>query len=118
MNRTEEEIAADYIQFRGKCKELCEAAINDDPTLTLVRGHYVCPFWGEQAHFWTVRADGTVFDPSCRQFPSNGHGIYIPFSGKVNCAECGKELLESEASFDSRYAFCSGECHGRFVGVL
>ena len=109
----------DYEKFRGRCKELSEAAVAADPSLTLVRGHYYCPIWNtEEAHWWTVRPDGSVFDPSARQFPSVGHGIYTPFDGTVTCSECGKELPESEACFDSNYVFCSGECHGRFVGVL
>lgn len=115
--RTEEQLMADYAKYRGECKKYCERAIAEDPTLTLVRGHYYCLFWGEQPHWWTVRADGTVFDPTAAQFPSNGQGAYVPFNGMVECAQCGKEMPESEASFESNYAFCSGECHGRFVGV-
>lgn len=109
----------DYMKFRGKCRELSEAAVAADPTLRLVRGYYWCPVWNTQeAHWWTVRADGTVYDPSAAQFPSRGLGTYTEFSGLVQCAECGKEMPESDAHFDSRYAFCSGECNGRFVGVL
>jgi hypothetical protein len=36
----------------------------------------------------------------------------------VQCSECGKEMKEEEASYESNYCFCSYECHGRFVGVL
>lgn len=110
--------ANDYERFRGKCKELSEAAIEADSTLTLIRGHYICPIWGEQPHWWTVRPDGTVFDPSKNQFPSKGIGTYIPFDGTVTCSECGKELKEKDAEFESNYAFCSVRCHGKFVGVF
>lgn len=110
---------ADYTKYRGKCKEFCEAAILADPTLTLVRGHYFCPLWNTQEqHWWTIRPDGSIFDPTKDQFPSRGHGVYTPFSGMVECAECGKEVPEKEASFESRYAFCSYRCHGRFIGLL
>lgn len=111
--------AEGYRQFRGKCKELSEAAVVNDPTLTLVRGHYFCPIWNSnQPHWWTVKVDGTIHDPTAAQFPSKGHGIYTPFDGIVECSECGKEMTEDEADFVSNYAFCSYECYGRFVGVL
>lgn len=113
-----EEKLSDYLTYRGKCKIMSEAAIEKDPTLTLVRGHYYCPIWGEQPHWWTIRQDGSVYDPTKLQFPSAGTGEYIPFNGMVTCSECGKEIPEKEASFDSNYCFCSYTCHGRFVGVF
>jgi hypothetical protein len=109
---------SNYLKFRGKCKELSEEACSKDPALTLVRGHYWCPIWNsEEQHWWTVRPDGTVFDPTRAQFPSNGVGVYTPFNGLLNCSNCGKEMKEEDASFDSNYCFCSGLCHGRFVGI-
>jgi|SRR5665647_377034 len=110
---------SDYTEFRGKCKELSEEAIAQDPTLILVRGHYHCPVWGEQPHWWTVKPDGTIFDPSARQFPSKGIGRYIEFDGGLACSNCGKEMKETDevAQFESNYAFCSTPCHMRFVGL-
>lgn len=115
--RTQDQILEDYKEFRGKCRELCKVEMDKDSTLTLVRGHYCCSAWGEQPHWWCVRADGTILDPSCRQFPSNGAGVYVPLDGWVECSQCGKQIKEEDASFESNYAFCSGECRGRFVGV-
>lgn len=109
---------SDYMRFRGKCREMSEALCAADPTLTLVRGHYFCPEWGEQAHWWCQRPDGTIVDPTAAQFPSKGSGDYVPFDGTVECSECGKAMKEEEAQFESRYAFCSDLCHGRFVGVF
>lgn len=109
---------SDYEKYRGKCKEMSEALVAVDPSLTLVRGHYHCPFWGEQAHWWCKRADGTILDPTKDQFPSKGNGDYVEFSGMVHCSECNKEMKEEEASYESNYCFCSYECHGRFVGVF
>jgi hypothetical protein len=108
-----------YIKFRGKCKELCEEACKTDSTLTLVRGHYWCPIWNSmEQHWWTIRKDGTIYDPTCKQFPSEGNGTYIPFDGIVGCSECGKEMKEEEVNCsDGNYAFCSYSCYGRFVGV-
>ncbi len=114
---TPEQQMTDYRQFRGKCKELAEAAVAHDPSLKLVRGHYHCPFWGEQPHWWCEASDGKVVDPSARQFPSKGFGDYVPFNGMVACAECGKGMREEEARFESNYAFCSTRCLLRFVGL-
>ncbi len=111
-------LESDYQTFRGKCKEMSEALVAANPTLALVRGHYHCPFWGEQAHWWTKAVDGTIHDPTKDQFPSRGSGVYVEFDGKVSCSECGKEMQEEEASYESNYCFCSYECHGRFVGVF
>ena len=107
----------DYTKYQGKCKEMSEALIAKDPTLILVRGYYMCPFWGEQQHWWCKKPDGTIVDPTKDQFPSKGRAEYVEFDGKVACSECGKSMLEEEAHFESRYCFCSGECYGRFVGV-
>lgn len=108
-----------YRRYRGMCRELSEAACEADPTLTLVRGHYWCPLWNTtDAHWWTVRPDGSVYDPSKAQFPSKGQGTYTPFSGLIPCAECGEAVSEEDADIDGNYAFCSYRCHGRFVGVF
>ena len=110
-----------YRKFRGRCKELSEEACKADPLLTLVRGHYFCPIWNtEEPHWWTVRQDGTIYDPTKEQFPSKGMGLYTPFDGTVSCSECGKEIPEEAAYIDENghYAFCSGTCYGRFVGVF
>jgi len=115
--RTSEEQQNDYIKYRGKCKQLAEDLVAVDPTLKLVRGHYYCFSFGKQAHWWCEKPDGTIVDPSAKQFPSNGHGLYEPFNGICECAECGKEIKEEEADIDGRYAFCSTRCHMRFVGL-
>lgn len=97
---------------------MSEAAVAQDPTLRLVRGHYICPMWGPQAHWWTVRKDGTIYDPSVKQFPTAGAcAEYVEFDGTVSCSECGKTGHEEEFSFQSNYCFCSVKCYGRFVGV-
>ncbi len=107
-----------YKCYRGRCRELSEAACAADATLTLVRGHYWCPIWNTtEAHWWTVRPDGSVHDPSKAQFPSEGMGTYAPLTGLIPCAECGKEVREEDADIEGNYAFCAYFCHGRFVGV-
>jgi hypothetical protein len=108
----------DYTKYRGKCKEMSEALVASDPTLTLVRGFYICPIWGEQQHWWCKKPNGTVVDPTKDQFPSRGIGTYVEFTGKINCSNCGKEINEEEADIEGRYAFCSYKCHGQFVGAF
>lgn len=107
-----------YTQFRGKCKAASEALCATIPSLDLVRGHYFCPIWNSnEPHWWCTQPDGTIIDPTAAQFPSNGNGIYTPFNGIVECAQCGKEMEEEDASFEGNYAFCSTYCKMRFVGL-
>lgn len=107
----------DYERYRGKCKQMSEELVAADPTLRLVRGHYHCPIWGEQPHWWCVKEDDTIVDPTKDQFPSKGRGEYVEFDGKVSCSNCGKQGNEDEFDYESNYAFCSAECHMRFVGL-
>jgi hypothetical protein len=107
-----------YRTYRGRCKELSDAACAADPTLTLVRGHYYCPMWNtEEPHWWTVRPDGTINDPSREQFPSRGLGAYIPFDGTISCEQCGRDVTEDKAVIHGRYACCSTRCMLRLVGL-
>ncbi len=108
---------SNYLEYRGKCKEMSEEAVRLDPTLTLVRGFYHCPIWGKQPHWWCRKADGEIYDPTKLQFPSQGIGEYVEFDGIVECSECGKKMREEDAMFESNYVFCSYGCHMRFVGL-
>lgn len=106
-----------YRLYRGKCKQMSEALVAEDPTLTLVRGHYFCPIWNsDEPHWWCERPDGSIVDPTREQFPSKGSGIYTPFNGMCECSNCGKEVAEEDATFDSNYVFCSYKCYGHFIG--
>lgn len=109
----------DYLKYRGKCKEMAEALVAQDPTLRLVRGFYYDSCWGEQPHWWCMKPDGTIVDPTALQFPTKGKGTYVEFDGTVECAQCGKEVLEKNAEIadNGRYAFCSHRCYGLFIGV-
>lgn len=110
--------ADDYEKYRGKCKEMSESLVVANPSLTLVRGYYHCPWWGEQPHWWCKTADGIIIDPTKDQFPSKGNGYYVEFNGILNCSNCDKPIKEEDADIDGNYAFCSYECHGHFVGVF
>lgn len=109
----------DYHKFAGKCKEYSEAEIAKDPTLRLAKGFYHCPVWGKRGHWWCVRQDGSILDPTVRQFPTNGVGAeYVEFDGTAECDQCGKVHQVVENLTSSNYSFCSSLCYGRFVGVL
>lgn len=118
MSRTEEQIAADYHEFRGRCKELCEAAIAADPTLRIAKGFYWEPIWcREEQHWWCVRSDGSIYDPSARQFPSNGESTYREFDGWCDCEHCGRPVHETKACIDGHHVFCTNLCYAWHVGV-
>lgn len=106
----------DY-QLSGRCQEFAKFAVEQDSSLTLTRGWYNCPRWGKQQHWWTTRQDGSVYDPTANQFPSLGEGEYIPFTGWLECDECGKSIREEDATFYGKYILCTGICFGKFVGV-
>lgn len=109
---------SDYMKYRGRCREFSERACLEDPTLTLVRGHYYCPVWNSnEQHWWCKKPDGTIVDPTKNQFPSKGLGTYTEFNGMITCSECGREMREEDARFDSNYAFCSDFCNMKFVGL-
>jgi hypothetical protein len=110
---------SDY-SLRGKCREMSGAAVADDPNLRLARGWYYDPIWGEQEHWWTVRPDGTIYDPTSAQFPQGGiTAFYEEFQGTLSCVECGTEITEEEAAMhsDSSFAICSLRCYGSLVGL-
>ena len=106
-----------YAKYRGKCKEYVDRAVKQDPTLTPVRGHYHCLFWGKQPHWWCARENGSIYDPTVNQFPKPHVGEYVEFDGVVACAECGESMAEDTAIFYGNYAFCSTKCNMRFVGL-
>ena len=110
---------SNYMKYRGKCKQFSEFAVFVDPTLKLIRGHYHCPIWGEQPHWWTVRPDGSIYDPTVKQFPSGGCGDYVEFDGIVNCFECGKKVPEEQAIImgNGNYAVCSDSCAMSLIGL-
>lgn len=103
--------------LRGRCRELSRAAVAADPTLRLVRGWYHDPVWGQQEHWWTVRPDGSIHDPTAAQFPVPGiAAFYEEYAGVLPCEGCGRPVTEADPA---RYeACCSYGCYGRMVGVL
>ena len=107
---------SDYVKFRGRCKEYCEAAIAEDPSLTLVRGHYMDWIWGPQQHWWLKRSDGSIYDPTSAQFPTKGTAEYVEFDGYLECEYCGKSVREEDVYSVGHHVYCCGECYGHDVG--
>lgn len=102
-------------ELRGKCKEYSEKAVAADPTLRLVRGWYHDPQWGSQEHWWTVRPDGTIFDPTAEQFPMGDiKFLYEEYKGFFPCRECGAEITED----DHYEGCCNSDCYGRLIGFV
>lgn len=109
---------SDYLKYRGKCKQMCEVLLAERPELTLVRGFYHCPYWGEQQHWWLKDPEGNIVDPTVKQFPTKGAGaVYVEFNGTCECKECGNSFKEEDGKFESNYSFCSNKCLMHFVGL-
>lgn len=106
----------DYLRYRGKCKEYCDRAVRLFPQLEMKRGHYFDFMWGDQQHWWCVRPDGSVFDPTAKQFPSKGYGDYVEFDGFHACEICGEKTKEEEMTTYGHHVYCSTECLMRDVG--
>lgn len=111
------EAATDYLAYRGKCREMAEAACAADSSLRLTRGFYHCPIWGKQAHWWAVKPDGAIVDPSVKQFPTAGQfADYEEFDGNIECEYCHKSVAEEDAYMYGHHAYCSSKCFGHDVG--
>jgi hypothetical protein len=108
-----------YSKYRGKCKELCDEAIKNDPSLTLKRGWYYEPLWNkEEEHWWTVKIDGSIYDPTAKQFPSGGiKEFYKEFTGIIPCSQCGVKITEDQIKMCGRYPVCSTKCALKLVGL-
>jgi len=122
----EEWIAANVplepILARGKCFGATQKMAAAFPELRRVRGHYLCPSWGRQEHWWCIAPDGTIVDPTGHQFPSATRisggalvvlGVYEPLPDDAEepigkCLVCGGYCWASESA-PSAYA-CSSEC--------
>jgi hypothetical protein len=60
----------------GKCHPISTSMVATFPELTQVYGIYFCAIWGPRHHFWCIDSNSQIIDPTARQFPSKGNGIY------------------------------------------
>ena len=108
---------SNYMKYRGKCKEMSELLINENPNLTLVRGYYWCPISNrEEQHWWCKDNDNNIIDPTKLQFLSAGNGQYTEYNGEVYCEYCGKSVKEEDAYFVEQHVYCSYTHYGRDIG--
>lgn len=103
-----------YLKHRGKCKQYCEEALLADSSLKIVRGYYYDSFWGKQPHFWIVREDGSIYDPTKLQFPDQ-NGFYEESNGIFNCGHCGANVKEEVGYIVGNYIYCDYTCYGRDI---
>lgn len=107
---------SDYVAAYGKCADVTEAMQAAFPELQRVRGHYYDAAWGERAHWWLVTPDGNIVDPTAKQFPTHGAGVYVPWEeGQEEptgmCPNCG------ESCYGGRDC-CSDECYRSHAAYL
>jgi hypothetical protein len=109
----------DYLTYAGTCKEACEALVAADSSLVLVRGYYECPMWGDRQHWWCKRDDGSIVDPTVKQFPTAGIcATYREYHGEpVPCEECGRDVAEDDMITLGNFVVCSNRCAMRLVGL-
>lgn len=108
------ETKSNYLIFRGKCKEVCEAVQKVLPNLILIRGHYYCAQYGKQEHWWLKTPTGNIVDPTKLQFPDQ-NGEYVEFDGNYECDHCGKVMKEEDATVIGKYIVCSLRCAHHLV---
>lgn len=64
-----------------------------------------------------MKVDGTVVDPSVKQFPTAGVGAeYVEFDGTIDCEHCGKGVPENDIYRVDQHAYCSDACYARDIG--
>jgi hypothetical protein len=100
----------------GKCEIATIEMLKNFPELIRVRGHYYCSVWGEREHWWLETSEGGVIDPTASQFPTRGHGVYVPWDESQpeptgRCPNCGEYSYNGETC-------CSDLCSTEFRASL
>ena len=103
----------------GSCAEWTKEMNYAFPELIRVRGFYHCPIWGRRTHWWLKTQHERIVDPTARQFPSKGMGVYeeVP-DDKIEeevptgvCMYCGVEVYKCAD-------FCSDVCSNNMVNEI
>jgi hypothetical protein len=106
----------------GACSVATNKMVKAFPELVKVAG-----WCNGHEHYWCVAPDGTVVDPTARQFtdvlgsyryPELHYRAWEP-GDKVRvgrCMNCGDDIYKEVQSLDgTRYCVCSDECHQQLV---
>lgn len=101
----------------AQCAEVTLKMQEAFPHLIRKRGFYICPFWGERTHWWLQEEDGTIVDPTARQFTlSNGTGEYKVLERDEDCPtgvcmDCGAHVYRHQT-------FCSVRCERTYTNYI
>ncbi len=98
----------------GLCYKAAHDMAEAFPSLAVVSGHALCLYpWGKRGHWWCVEPNGTIVDPTAKQFPAIGR--YEPYTegddirlGK--CMSCGDEIWGSDPEAVYSTILCSKDC--------
>jgi hypothetical protein len=101
-----------------KCESVTLRMKEAFPELIRVRGHYHDIWFGPIPHWWLKTEDGTIIDPTCRQFSevqswdmSGHHSLYAEVDDENlptgKCPNCG------EYSYNRMFC-CSENCYSEY----
>lgn len=102
----------DHQSAYGKCNEATIQMQHIFPELKRIRGHYYCAIWGERQHWWLIDSEDQIIDPTARQFPTLGRGVYQEFDERQPeptgiCPNCGEYCYNSQTC-------CSDKCFDEY----
>lgn len=115
------------VQAYGACASATLAMVGVFPELRQVKGHYLCPIWGQRAHWWCVTPDGKIVDPTAKQFPSQGTmgeyeearpGTLIQVGVCMNCGDPIQMIMAEAESGVTPPTFCSDACEKTTLAYL
>ena len=99
----------------GLCASASKELAAAFPTLRIVRGHVSGVLIGRRGHWWCEDPDGTIYDPTRRQFP--GPMDYEEWQPGTEvrvgrCMNCGDDIYEIIESLDNvvQKCCCSEAC--------
>lgn len=118
----EQWIIDNWTDALGTCAEQTTKMAERFPELKRIRGHYMCPIWGEREHWWLVTPSGAVIDPTREQFPSGGRGVYVPWDEHAEepigkCANCGGYSYESKGGNNTVCGDACARSYCVYMGV-
>ena len=98
----------DYESTYGQCIQATKSMTKAFPELRTAKGFLFDAQWGRRQHMWCVAQDGSIVDPTKKQFPCPveydevlpGDESRIPTGVRM---DCGDDVYNGDT-------FCSEEC--------